>query len=172
MVTNASQSAAKTLTPDEKHLSQHLRLVPGSIDDGRTLAVTDGISDSPTNPPTTLQLQLCGVAIPEADQPLATQARDHLRDLVSVGNGTVIVVPIKKNNNGQSLADVFVARSKDGDADSAADEEEEEEEIHLNSQMILDGMASVDAQEAGQCPQSDVLERAEEMAGGESVRGE
>ncbi len=47
--------------------------------------------------------------------------------------------------------------------------EQEAQEIHLNSQMILDGMASVDVQEAKQCPQPAVLELAEDIAKAESV---
>lgn len=143
VLAKASQSAAKNLIPGEQHTSQHLWLVPGSIDDGKTLTITDGTQET--------QLQLCGVAIPETDQLMAMEARDHLRELIAVGNGAVIVVPIKKNRSGQMLADVFITKSAD-------------EEIHLNSQMILDGMASVDDQKAGQCPQADVLVRAEEMA--------
>ncbi|MBT9312544.1 thermonuclease family protein [Leptothoe kymatousa] len=139
MTANAVDAGLNSLIPGGKEVSQHLWLVPDSIADGKTLAVTDGHKEN--------TLQLCGVAVSEGDQ----VARDHLRELVDIGNGAVIVVPIKKNRSGQTLADVFITKSG-------------EEEIHLNSQMILDGLASVDAQEVGQCPQPEVLARAEDIA--------
>lgn len=132
-----------TFIPGHKQISQHLWLVPNSIDDGKTLAVTNGTTET--------TVQLCGVAVPGIDKPMGIAARDHLRELVSVGNGAIIMVPLKKNRNGHTLADVFITQSAD-------------EEIHLNSQIILDGLASVDAQEAHQCPQPDVLMRAKDIA--------
>ncbi len=83
-------------------------------------------------------------------------AHDHLRNLVAVGNGSVIVVPIKKNREGQTLTDVFIADVNDN-------------EIHLNSQMIMDGMAYHNEQESGRCPQPYVLVMAEEIAKEESL---
>ncbi|MEO0706817.1 MAG: thermonuclease family protein [Cyanobacteria bacterium J06649_5] len=148
LTTKAAGSALDSLMPGNKQMSKHLWLVPDSIDDGDTLRVTDGSKET--------EIELCGTDAPEPYQPMADTARDHLRNLVAVGNGAVIVVPIKKNREGQTLADVFVADANDN-------------EIHLNSQMIMDGMAYHYEQESDSCPQPDVLAMAEEIAKEQSV---
>ena len=60
-------------------------------------------------------------------------------------------MPIEKDRYGRTVADLFVIRP-DG------------LEIHLNSQMVADGMAYHYEKYSGSCPQPDVLVRAEELA--------
>ncbi|NEZ54199.1 thermonuclease family protein [Adonisia turfae] len=133
----------------EKHLSQHLWLVPGSIYDGDTLRVTDGTTE--------IKLRLCGVDAPEIVQPMGVAARDHLRALVDQGEGgQIIVVPIEKDRYGRTVADLFVPVGG-------------EEEIHVNSQMVMDGMAYHYEKYSGRCPQPQVLAMAEERAKAQSA---
>lgn len=61
---------------------------------------------------------------------MGVAACDHLRELVDKGESSqIIVVPIEKDRYGRTVADVFVSLP------------DTEEEIHLNSPMVLDGMA-------------------------------
>lgn len=140
----AVDSAVTNVMPGEKHLSQHLWLVPGSIYDGDTLRVTDGTKE--------IKLRLCGIDAPEKDQPMGVASRDHLRALVDKGEGgQIIVVPIEKDRYGRMVADLFVDLG-------------DEQEIHLNSQMVLDGMAYHYERYSSSCPQAEILEKAEAMA--------
>ncbi|MEO1353200.1 MAG: thermonuclease family protein, partial [Cyanobacteria bacterium J06635_15] len=59
-------------------------------------------------------------------------------------------VPIDQDRYGRTVADLFIKSDRS--------------EIHLNSQMILDGMAYHYAQYSSNCPQPNVLAKAEEMA--------
>jgi endonuclease YncB( thermonuclease family) len=122
--------------PGEKHQSQHLWLVPGSIYDGDTLRVTDGQKET--------KVRFCGIDAPEKDQAGGIEARDHLRSLIAQGDGSIGVVPIEKDRYGRTVADLFVIRADDS-------------EIHLNSQMVMDGHAYHYAQYSDSCPQPEVL---------------
>lgn len=127
----------------EKHLSQNMWLVRGSIYDGDTLRVTDGKTET--------KIRFCGVDSPEIDQPMGVAARDHLRALVDKGEGgQIIVVPIEKDRYGRTVADLFIDLGDD-------------EEIHLNSQMVMDGMAYHYERYSGSC-QPGVLAKAEAIA--------
>ena len=119
------------------------RVVEGSIYDGDTLRVKRGGEE--------LKIRLCGIDAPEIKQDGGIEARDHLRSLVAQGDGGIGVVPIEKDKYERTVADLFVIHS-DGS------------EIHLNSQMVADGMAYHYEKYSGNCPQSDVLVRAEEIA--------
>ncbi|WP_458789412.1 thermonuclease family protein [Adonisia turfae] len=115
---------------------QHLRR--------RYVQVTDGTTET--------KLRLCGVDAPEKDQPMGVTSRDHLRALVDQGEGgQIIVVPIEKDRYGRTVADLFIDIG-------------EEKEIHLNSQMVMDGMAYHYERYSGRCPQPEVLAMAEERA--------
>ncbi|MEM1239749.1 MAG: thermonuclease family protein [Cyanobacteria bacterium P01_H01_bin.26] len=74
-----------------------------------------------------------------------------MRSLVAQGDGSIGVVPIEKDRYGRTVADLFVIRP-DGS------------EIHLNSQMVMDGMAYHYGAYSDSCLQPDVLLRAEEIA--------
>ncbi|MEO0738528.1 MAG: thermonuclease family protein [Cyanobacteria bacterium J06649_12] len=140
----ALDSAVTNMMPGEKHQSQHLWLVPGSIYDGDTLRVTDGHKET--------KIRICGIDAPEKEQPMGVASRDHLRALVDKGEGgRIIVVPIEEDRYGRTVADLFVTIG-------------DEEEIHLNSQMVMDGMAYHYEKYSSSCPQPDVLVRAEEIA--------
>lgn len=120
----------------------------GSIYDGDTLRVKrDGRE---------LKVRLCGVDSPELKQAGGIEAREHLRSLIAQGDSSIGVVPIEKDRYDRLVADLFVIKS-DG------------LEIHLNSQMVMDGMAYHYAQYSSSCPQPDILVRAEAIAKEQAV---
>ena len=123
--------------------TEYYQVVKGSIYDGDTLRVARGGQE--------LKIRLCGIDAPEKDQAGGIESRDHLRSLVAQGDGSIGVVPIEKDRYGRTVADLFIARP-DGS------------EIHLNSQMVMDGMAYHYDRYSSSCPQPDVLVRAEEIA--------
>ena len=124
--------------------SEQYQLVPGSIYDGDTLRVTDGSKE--------IKIRLCGIDAPEKEQPMGIEARDHLRSLIAQGDGSLIVVPVKRDRYERTVADVFVVVPSS------------EEEIHLNTQMVLDGYAYHYAQYSGDCPDDYLLTKVEERA--------
>ena len=144
-----AMDTAKTLTheaaiPD----SEYYQLVPGSIYDGDTLRVTDGLEE--------LKLRLCGIDAPEKEQPLGLEARDHLRSLIDQGDGTVIVVPIEEDRYGRTVAELFIPTTTG-------------EEIHINSQMVLDGYAYHYERYSDSCPNQGAIALGEEQAGAENL---
>ena len=124
------------------------QVVEGSIYDGDTLRVERGGQE--------LKIRLCGVDSPELKQAGGIEAREHLRLLVAQGDGSIGVVPIEKDRYGRTVADLFIDIG-------------EEKEIHLNSQMVMDGMAYHYERYSGRCPQPEVLAMAEERAKTQSV---
>ncbi len=124
--------------------SHAVQLVPDSIHDGDTFRVTDGIRE--------IKIRLCGIDAPELEQPLGISSRDHLRSLVARGNGTANIVKTATDQYGRTVAEVFVPIAGS------------EEEIHLNSQMVVDGMAYVYPQYVGSCPNASVIRAVEEKA--------
>ena len=124
--------------------SEQYQLVPGSVYDGDTLRVTDGSKE--------IKIRLCGIDAPEKEQPMGIEARDHLRDLIAQGDGSLIVVPVKRDRYERTVADVFVPLAGT------------EEEIHLNTQMVLDGYAYHYEQSSSDCPDDYLLARVEERA--------
>ena len=71
--------------------------------------------------------------------------------LVTQGDGVIVVVPIEKDRYGRTVADLFVPL--DG-----------EEEIHVNSQMLLDGMAYHYEQFSSRCLRPQLLANVEAEA--------
>ncbi|MEM9804909.1 MAG: thermonuclease family protein [Cyanobacteria bacterium P01_D01_bin.56] len=141
----ALDSAVTNVMPGEKQTSQHLWLVPDSIYDGDTLRVTDGKTET--------KIRFCGIDAPEKDQPMGIIAHDHLRELVAKGDGgKIIVVPVEKDRYGRTVADLFVPLP------------DTEEEIHLNSQMVMDGMAYHYERYSNSCPHVEILVKAEAIA--------
>ncbi|MEM9091943.1 MAG: thermonuclease family protein, partial [Cyanobacteria bacterium P01_F01_bin.53] len=94
------------------------QLVPGSIYDGNTLRVTDGVEE--------IKTRLCGVDAPELDMPMGVESRDHLRKIVAQGDGTIVVVPIETDRYGWLVAELFVPIREDW-------------ELPVNAQMVADG---------------------------------
>ena len=91
-----------------------------SIDDGDTLNVVRDNEE--------LKIRFCGIDAPDKKQQFSIQAREHLRELVELGNGELLLVPIEKDGSQRTVAEVYVQ-----DSESTA--------IHLNMQMIRDGYA-------------------------------
>ena len=95
------------------------------------------------------KIRLCGIDAPELDQPLGTASRDNLATLLAQSStGEVGIVPVEQDQYGRLVAEVFVPMA--GDL-----------EIHINSQMVADGMAYVYGRYVGGCPNGAVMERAE-----------
>ena len=120
------------LEPSSNGSSEHYEVVSGSIYDGDTLRVSDGTQE--------IKVRLCGIDAPEKDQALGIESRDHLRSLVSKGNGQIILVRTDTDQYGRTIAEAFIPTGNS------------EEEIHLNSQMVADGMAYVYPQYIDSCP--------------------
>jgi endonuclease YncB( thermonuclease family) len=130
--------------PTSSGTSQHYNLVAGSIYDGDTFRVSDGNQE--------IKVRLCGIDAPEKDQSLGIESRDHLRALIAQGNGRVILNSTDIDRYGRTIAEAFIPTDN------------EEKEIHLNSQMVVDGMAYVYPQYVGSCPNGTRMEAAEKEA--------
>lgn len=144
-VTEAVAKATSILSPGPSvAMSEQYQLVPGSVYDGDTLRVTDGSKE--------IKIRLCGIDAPEKEQPMGIEARDHLRSLIAQGDGSLIVVPVKRDRYKRTVADVYVPLAGT------------EEEIHLNTQMVLDGYAYHYEQYSSDCPDDYLLVRVEERA--------
>ena len=103
-------------------------------------------------------MRLCGIDAPEKDQALGIESRDHLRSLISKGNGQIILVRTDTDQYGRTIAEAFIPTGNS------------EEEIHLNSQMVADGMAYVYPQYVDSCPNAEPMKTAERTAK-ESAQG-
>ena len=128
--------------------SERYTLVPGSIYDGDTFRVSDGSQE--------LRIRLCGIDAPEADQALGTESRDHLRSLIAQGNGQIILTRTDNDQYGRTVAEAFIPLANS------------EAELHLNTQMVADGMAYVYPQYVGSCPNAEPMRIAERAAQAES----
>ena len=124
--------------------SEYYKVVSGSIYDGDTFRVSDGAQE--------IKVRLCGIDAPESAQALGIESRDHLRSLITKGNGQIILVTTDVDQYGRTIAEAFVPT---GNGD---------EEIHLNSQMVADGMAYVYPQYVGSCPNAAPMMIAERAA--------
>ena len=67
---------------------------PGSIYDGDTLRVVRGNEE--------LKIRFCGIDAPEKKMSMGVESRDHLRSLVDLGNGELMLVPIEKDRYGRT----------------------------------------------------------------------
>ena len=129
--------------------SEYWHLVEGSIYDGDTLRVQrDGQE---------IKIRLCGIDAPEIEQPLGIESRDHLQSLLDQGDGTVIVLPIEKDQYDRTVAELFVPVV------------DREEEIHINSQMTYDGYAYHYEQYSDSCPNQGAIILGEERAKSENL---
>jgi micrococcal nuclease len=123
--------------------SKHYTVVPEAIHDGDSLTVKDG--------PREIKVVLCGLDAPELEQALGTQARDRLRGLVAQGKGRITLVSTGIDKHGRTIADAFIPTSN-------------EQEIHINSQMLSDGMAYAYPEFVDGCPNAAVMKQAERTA--------
>ena len=119
------------------------QLVPGSIYDGDTLRVTDGSQE--------IKVRLCGIDAPERDMPMGVESRDHLRNIVAQGDGTIVVVPIETDRYGRLVAELFVPIEPDL-------------ELPVNAQMVADGMAYHYEQFSSRCLRPQLLANVEAEA--------
>ncbi len=141
-----SQQATKSIEPaavEKKQKYEVWQLKPGSIYDGDTLRVVRGGEE--------LKIRFCGIDAPERDQKLGIEARDHLRSLVELGNGELLLVPIEKDRYGRTVAEVYVQDRKDS-------------AINLNVQMVRDGYAWHYEKYSGKCPIRHEFAVAQELA--------
>ncbi|MGB7314543.1 MAG: thermonuclease family protein [Nodosilinea sp.] len=113
------------------------------VEDDQTLVLTQGARIE--------RAILCGIDAPLLDQPLGHESLDYLNQLLSdSAEGDVGVVPVARDPQDRLLAEVFVPTGGT-------------EEIHINSQMLLDGMAYPDAA-VNDCPNGRVIAGAEDQA--------
>jgi endonuclease YncB( thermonuclease family) len=134
------QQALPLPSTGEMGKSKHYQIVAGSIYDGDTLRVSDGKKE--------IKVRLCGIDAPEKDQELGVESRDHLRRLVARSSGGIILVETDTDQYGRTVAEVFIPIGKD-------------EEIHVNTQMVADGMAYVYPKYVGSCPNGARMQVAE-----------
>ena len=132
--------------------SEVYRLVEGSVYDGDTLRVKRCGEQCEE-----LKIRLCGIDAPEKDQAMGIESRDHLRSLISQGDGTLIVLPVEQDRYGRTVAEIFVPVVG------------QEGEIHLTSQMVLDGYAYHYERYSDTCPNGQLLAGVEEGARSRSV---
>jgi micrococcal nuclease len=123
--------------------SKHYTVVPEAIHDGDSLTVKNG--------PREIKVVLCGLDAPELEQALGTQARDHLRGLVAQGKGRITLVATGIDKHGRTIADAFIPIGN-------------EQDIHVNSQMLSDGMAYVYPEFVDSCPNVAVMKQSERTA--------
>lgn len=146
---NVSSNVSSTVVPiTPEREFERWNLKPGSIYDGDTLRVRRGEEE--------LKIRFCGIDAPEKGMPFGVEARDHLRSLVDIGNGEVLLVPIEQDRYGRTVAELYVKDSR-----STA--------INLNVQMVRDGYAWHYEKYSGNCPIRDEFAIAQEMAQSEGL---
>jgi micrococcal nuclease len=123
--------------------SKHYTVVPEAFHDGDSFTVKDGSRE--------IKVVLCGLDAPELEQALGTQARDRLRGLIAQGEGRISLVATGVDKHGRTIADAFIQTGN-------------EQEIHVNSQMLSDGMAYVYPELVDGCPNAAVMKKAERTA--------
>lgn len=143
-----TQQAVSLSGTHELGESKRYQVVEGSIYDGDTLRVSDGRQE--------IKVRLCGIDAPEKDQALGVESRDHLRRLVAQSSGGIILVETETDQYGRTVAEAFIPTGNDT-------------EIHLNAQMVLDGMAYVYPKYVGSCPNGSRMQVAEEEARKQAV---
>jgi endonuclease YncB( thermonuclease family) len=127
--------------PEQKY--QAWQLKSGSIDEG-IIRVFKGSRE--------IEVKFCGVKLPEKQQELGIQARNHLKSLIDKGDGsTVYITPVKRDIQGRTIAELFVVMGN-------------KTALFLNSQMIADGYAWHDEKHSSNCPSRRGLVIAEQVA--------
>ncbi len=145
---DSPQPSQSSQPATERQSYEKWNLKPGSVYDGDTLRVVRGNEE--------LKIRFCGIDAPEYRQKLGIEARDHLRSLLELGNGELLLVPIEKDRYGRTVAEVYVPDSK-----STA--------VNLNMQMLRDGYAWLYAQYVDNCPSAEQFAIAEELARDEKI---
>jgi endonuclease YncB( thermonuclease family) len=148
---NVEEVAIDELSQKPEESGQQLeewQVKPGSIYDGDTLSVVRGNEE--------LKIRFCGIDAPEKKMPMGVESRDHLRSLVEIGNGELLLIPVEKDRYGRTVAEVYVKDSR-----STA--------INLNVQMVRDGYAWHYEKYSGNCPIRSEFAVAQELAQKESL---
>ena len=135
--------SATLATEDQGVKPEVWQVKEGSIYDGDTLRVVRGSEE--------LKIRFCGIDAPEKKMAMGIESRDHLRSLVDISDGEVLLVPIEKDRYGRTVAEVYVKDSR-----STA--------INLNVQMVRDGYAWHYEKYSGNCPIRGEFAIAQEMA--------
>ena len=105
-----------------------------------------------------LEIQLCGIDAPETEQPLGLESRDHLKALIDQGDGGIVLVKAGSARNGHTVAEAFVLTGR-----------EDEPEIHLNSEMLMIGMAYLEPAFVDTCSNDHLFAVAEGVAKEQTV---
>ncbi|MDJ0595968.1 MAG: thermonuclease family protein [Pleurocapsa sp. MO_226.B13] len=140
---NVETVATDEVSEESERQLESGQLVPRSIYDGDTLRARRGEEE--------LKIRFCGIDAPEVRMPMGIEARDHLRSLVDIGNGELLLLPIEQDRYGRTVAEVYVKDSR-----STA--------INLNVQMVRDGYAWHYERYSGNCPIRGELASAQELA--------
>ena len=133
---------------DEKVTPEVWQVKENSIYDGDTLRVIRGEEE--------LKIRFCGIDAPEKKQPLGIESRDHLRSLVEISDGEILLIPIEQDRYERTVAELYVK-----DSDDTA--------INLNVQMVRDGYAWHYERYSGNCPIRSEFAIAQEMAQDEGL---
>ena len=128
---------------EEKQEYEVYQLKPGSMDDGETLRVERNSEE--------LKIKLCEINAPEEEEELGRESREHLRSLAVINNGELWLIPIEKDKEGSTVAEVYVRDSYDT-------------AINLNVQMVRDGYAWHDEGDSNTCPIRGEFALAQELA--------
>jgi endonuclease YncB( thermonuclease family) len=140
---NVESVPVASATKDPEVATEVWQVKEGSIYDGDTLRVVRGSDEQ--------KIRFCGIDAPEKNQELGTESRDHLRSLVDIGKGKLLLVPVEKDRYGRTVAEVYVKDSK-----STA--------INLNVQMVRDGYAWHYERYSDSCPIRGEFAIAQELA--------
>ena len=127
--------------PASVEQSQHYTLLSESVIDGTTLVVFDGQEKK--------EVHLCGIVAPES-----ATSKAHLRQLLSQSTDNRIILTAVESDHPGLIAEAFLP----------TDSLEAGLEIHLNTQMLLDGMAVVDNSSVDGCPNGSRYRAAEAEA--------
>ncbi len=123
--------------------------IVSDVADGDTLTVrqTDGSQ---------MQVQLCGIDVPEliqgkpSTQALANEAFKKLRSLVATADNQVIIIPVRKDSEGRTIAEVMAYGKNDM-------------EISFQEELLKNGLAKI--HESGiKCPNHSTFEQAQKIA--------
>ncbi len=132
--------------PASVEQSQHYTLPSESVIDGTTLVVFDGQEEK--------EVHLCGIVTPQT-----AASKAHLRQLLSQSTDNRIILLVAESDRPGLVAEAFLP----------TDSPEAGLEIHLNTQMLLDGMAVVDDSSVDGCPNGSRYRAAEAEAKQQSI---
>jgi micrococcal nuclease len=106
--------------------------------DGDTLTVRQGDKEQ--------KVRLCGVDAPEKAQPLGSESKAKLQQLVDAARGKVALVPVNRDRYGRVVAEVFLMM---------------EPEQSVQYEMLTSGMVYIYPQYIDGCPNSTGFKMAE-----------